>query len=438
MSGPVRRCCLELAEPGVVAVHDLALDDAAVAHRPGTSGRRWPAGAGQALGIVVSVLIITCPCALSLATPAATLAAAGALARRGILVRRLDALESGASIDTVIFDKTGTLTHDRMGVAAIRTRPGADAGEVLQQAAALARHSLHPASRALVAAAGPARCEAEAVLETAGQGLRGRVVGTGGAALDLRLGSADFCGAPQAGQTAAAVHLADERGWLASFDLDETIREDAAVAVARLGGQGLHVQLLSGDRSTAVTRLADRAGIRHSLGGQSPEDKLEHLRACQAQGHRVAMVGDGLNDGPVLARADLSVALGRAVPLAQSRSDFVVLGGQVQAIPAILALARRTRRIVRQNLAWAAAYNAVCVPLALAGWMPPWLAGLGMAASSLFVVANAARLSRLPGSCHAGLEEPAPDFDPGASSSGALKTAATGLRVKPAMTSPNP
>ena len=355
----------------------------------------WPSGPGHALGIAVAVLIVTCPCALSLATPAATLAAAGALARRGILVRRLEALEAAAGVDTVVFDKTGTLTRDRMSVTQVRTRPGVQPQEASELAAALARRSLHPASRALAAASGPGSWQASGVQEIAGRGLQGTVsAGDGQPARTLRLGSADLCGAPDNAGATAQAHLADGHGWLASFDLDESLREDALPAVASLQQRGLDVQLLSGDRTRPVQRLAGRAGIASSRGGQSPEDKLAHVRSLQAEGRRVAMVGDGLNDGPVLASADLSFAMGQGTPLAQSRSDFVVLGGQLDAIPAVLALARRTRRIVRQNLAWAAGYNAVCVPLALVGWMPPWLAGLGMAASSLLVVANAARLSR--------------------------------------------
>ena len=349
----------------------------------------------------MAVLIVTCPCALSLATPAATLAAAGALARQGILVRRLQGLETCAGIDTVVFDKTGTLTHDRMGVCATHARPGADAGEALLLAASLARHSLHPASRAIAAAAGSVGWPASEVEELAGRGVQGRLAGPGMAPRQLRLGSAAFCGAPAAAAETAetgrpAVHLADEAGWLASFELDETIRPDAAAAVTALRRQGLEVQLLSGDAAPAVQRLARRAGIAQACGDCSPEDKLQWVRQAQAMGRRVAMVGDGVNDGPVLARADVSVAMGDAVPLAQAKSDFIVLGGQLLAVGTLVAQARRTQRIVRQNLAWAAAYNAVCVPLAAAGWMPPWLAGLGMAASSLLVVANAARLARIP------------------------------------------
>jgi len=358
----------------------------------------WAGGPAHALGVAVAVLIVTCPCALSLATPAATLAAAGALARQGVLVRRLQALESCAVVDTVVFDKTGTLTHDRMGVSATRVRAGVDADEALALAASLARHSLHPASRAIAAAAGNAGWTAAEVAELAGRGVQGRVAAPDGApSRRLRLGSAGFCGAPAGAAEAGrpVVHLADESGWLASFELDEALRPDAAAAVAALRAQGLQVRLLSGDGDGAVQRLARRAGIAQAHGDCSPEDKLDRIRRLQEGGQQVVMVGDGVNDGPVLARADVSVAMGDAVPLAQARSDFVVLGGQLRAVSALLAHARRTRRIVRQNLAWAAAYNAVCVPLAVAGWMPPWLAGLGMAASSLLVVANSARLARI-------------------------------------------
>jgi Cu2+-exporting ATPase len=312
-----------------------------------------------------------------------------------VLVRRLEALEAGATIDTVVFDKTGTLTRDRMAVTGIRTREGVSDAEALALAAALAGHSLHPVSRALVAAhAGPLP-ETSGVKEHAGEGVEG-CVRFGDAPRTLRLGSASFCGdlaeAPRAGQ----VHLADERGWLASFDLDEALRDDAQPAVGALQRESLRVELLSGDRAGAVRRLATRAGIEFGFGGRTPEDKLLHVRGLQRRGHRVAMVGDGMNDGPVLACADLSIAMGQGVPVAQARSDFIVLGGQLAAVPMLLAQSRRTRRIVRQNLGWAFAYNLVCVPLALAGLMPPWLAGLGMAASSLFVVLNAARLARIP------------------------------------------
>ncbi len=358
----------------------------------------WSAGPAHALAVAVAVLIVTCPCALSLATPAATLAAAGALARRGLLVRQLQALETLATVDTVVFDKTGTLTQDGLALAAIRCREGVTADEALQAAAALAAHSLHPVSRSLVSAAGEraSGVQAQDVSERPGQGLEGRMASGPWKGRSLRLGSADFCGVRAGEGVTAQAHLADGSGWLATFNLSESLRPDAAAAVTHLRAMGLNVRLLSGDRAEAVGQLALRAGIPYWDAGCSPEDKLARVRALQSQGRRVAMVGDGMNDGPVLACADVSVALGEGVPLAQARSDVVLQGGRVGAVALLIAHARRTRRVVRQNLLWAAVYNGACVPLAVMGLMPPWLAGLGMAASSLLVVTNAARLAACP------------------------------------------
>ena len=186
---------------------------------------------------------------------------------------------------------------------------------------------------------------------------------------------------------------ADERGWLATFELQEDLREDARSTIQCMVEHGLSVRMLSGDGAAAVARVADAVGINAAQGGCSPQDKLAFLREAQAQGRKVAMIGDGLNDGPGLAGAHASFAFGRAVPLAQSQADFVVMGEQLAAVAQTVQLARRTMRIVRQNLWWAAGYNAVCVPLAVVGWLPAWLAGLGMALSSLAVVLNALRLS---------------------------------------------
>lgn len=362
----------------------------------------WPVDHGHALMVAVAVLIVTCPCALSLATPAAMLASAGALARRGVMACNLQALESLAAIDTVVFDKTGTLTRDTPRLERAYSRRGVPPGDALELAAALAQASRHPASRALVLAwqaqsrVAPAWTAAR-VTESAGQGIEGTLVRQGGAAEQvrhMRLGAAAFCQVPPLDTPAMQVHLCDEAGWLASFALAEDLREDAAAAVAALQAEGVRVQLLSGDRGEAAHRVADSAGIRISRGDCSPEAKLAEVQRLQAQGRCVAMVGDGLNDGPVIAHAHVSFALGHAVPLTQARADFVVLGDALSAIPETLLQARRTLRIVRQNLGWAAAYNAVCIPPAIMGWLPAWLAGLGMAASSLVVVLNAARLAR--------------------------------------------
>lgn len=375
----------------------------------------WPSDPGHALMVAVAVLIVTCPCALSLATPVAMLTAAGTLARHGVLVRNLQGLEALAQVDTMVFDKTGTLTRDGMALQAVHPAGSCSAEEALDLAAALARQSMHPASRALAAAASAqqlplGRWQVMGLQEDAGQGLTATVEdATGGAAArTIRLGSARHAGvANDANGAALQVVLSEQSAGgalreLARFDLVEDLRAEASAVVHALQQDGVAVQLLSGDRRGAVQRVATQAGIAHAQGECTPQGKLAALRALQSEGHQVAMVGDGLNDGPVLAGAHVSFAFGRAVPLAQSRADFVVLGDSLVLVPQTVLLARRTLRVVRQNLWWAAAYNALCVPLAVLGWMPAWLAGLGMALSSLLVVLNAARLARdlpsLPGS----------------------------------------
>ena len=360
----------------------------------------WSHDPGHALMVAVAVLIVTCPCALSLATPAAMLSSAGALARGGVLVRRLQALEALAAVDTVVFDKTGTLTRDAFVLGEVSVREGLSKEQALAMAAALAQHSLHPVSRALASAGRLQAVSQQAwlardVQEVAGQGVSGSLKRTDGqgAAMSVRLGAARFCGVQPPATDALHACLSDEQGWLATFELREDLRPDAVATVALLTAQGLKVHLLSGDVAESAARLGREAGISDVQGGCTPQDKLAVLRQLQTQGHKVAMVGDGLNDGPVLAGAHVSFAFGQAVPLAQAQADFVVLGERLGSVAQTLFVARRTVRIVRQNLAWAALYNIVCVPLAVVGWLPAWLAGLGMALSSLLVVLNALRLS---------------------------------------------
>ncbi len=356
----------------------------------------WQIDPSQALAVAVAVLIVTCPCALSLATPAAMLASAGALARRGVLVRRLQAFEALAGVDAVVFDKTGTLTHEGLGLREVATRPGVGRDEALALAGALAEGSLHPLARAL-AREGAAHAPAAPVAlrdraEVAGQGMQAvRADGS-----RLRLGSAAFCGAEASREEgdSPAVHLSDDRGWMARFVFQESVRADAREAVDALRALGVKTWLLSGDRVQAAHRVGEAVGVDHVIAGATPERKLAEVAALQARGHQVAMVGDGLNDGPVLARADTSFALGHAAPLAQAQSDYVIQSAALMDVVRTLAQARATLRTVRQNLAWAAGYNAISVPLALAGFMPPALAGLGMAASSLLVIGNAMRLAR--------------------------------------------
>ncbi len=366
----------------------------------------WQRDPSHALMVAVAVLVVTCPCALSLATPAAMLSAAGNLAKGGILVRRLAAFEAMASVDTLMFDKTGTLTRDAMVLASIQVRDGVPTEYALDMAAALARYSLHPVSKALVAAASTERAKrwhADLVKEVAGNGVSGKVwQGDDGHSASLvSLGSAEFCGVQSAKSEAKTEvlqsFLRDEQGWLATFEFHEDVRPDAQSAVAALQKDGAEVFLISGDSVQAVARVAAQVGITSFQGGCTPQDKLAFLQDAQKRGKKVAVVGDGLNDGPVLAGAYVSFAFGQAVPLAQAQADFVVLGEQLGLIVKTLSLAKQTMRVVKQNLWWAAIYNVLCVPLAVMGLLPAWLAGLGMAFSSLFVVLNALRLANSKG-----------------------------------------
>jgi Cu2+-exporting ATPase len=362
----------------------------------------WQYSPSHALMVAVSVLIVTCPCALSLATPAAMLSTAGALAKAGVMLRSLQALQALAKVDTVIFDKTGTLTNEDFSLKSISTRPGVLPDQALVWAAALAQHSLHPVSRSLVRAQRHLDMQSfklENVKEFAGQGVqatRREALANSNLEIrqELRLGSSSFCGLSPSLGDVLQTSLSDQDGWLATFEFDETPRPEAANTLRALEAMGLRIRILSGDGQASVSHLASRLKITHAMGACSPEDKLKQVKQEQSAGHRVAMVGDGLNDGPVLAGADVSFALGQALPLAQSKSDFVFMTSDLKPLVATFLLSRKTLQIVRQNLAWAAVYNFSCVPLAMLGYLPAWLAGLGMACSSLGVVLNAMRLSK--------------------------------------------
>jgi Cu2+-exporting ATPase len=355
----------------------------------------------RAIWVVVSVLIVTCPCALSLAAPSALLAAAGALARRGVLVRRLDALEALAGIDTLFFDKTGTLTEGGMRLRRVGLMPaahaaGLDSAAVLRLAGALARHSLHPLSQALAREVAVPEAVWSDVTETPGAGVQG-------AAWDgspARLGAHDWVGATgpvPADAAAAQVWFGDARGALAWFEFDEALKPDARATLDALRDDGVALTLLSGDAPPRVRAVGLALHLADVHGAATPELKLERIAAAQRAGHRVGMVGDGLNDAPVVARADVSFVFAQGAPITQSSADFILLSGRVGDVALARRIARRALRVLRQNFAWAIAYNVVCVPLALLGWFPPWAAGIGMATSSLVVVLNALRIdARMP------------------------------------------
>ena len=344
----------------------------------------WWVDPSRAVAVAVAVLIVTCPCALTLAAPAAWLTASGALARRGLLLADLSALERLCAVDTVVFDKTGTVSEDRLQLRRSWS-DGADAGQLLPRARSLAGLSRHPHAQAL--ADGSDAGAWRDVREVPGRGIE---------ALDAdgrlwRLGSPAWVAERPDPQARLAFGSQGEVLWL---DLAEVPRADAAKAVAALRAMGLRLRLLSGDQPSAVARMASLLDIAHWRGGATPDTKLAALRDWQARGEHVLMVGDGINDAPVLAAADVRIAMGQGAMLARSAADALLVSNRLCVLPEALALARKTRRVLRQNLAWAALYNLACVPLALAGLLPPLVAGIGMASSSLFVVLNAQRLAR--------------------------------------------
>ncbi|MBK7024328.1 MAG: cadmium-translocating P-type ATPase [Sulfuritalea sp.] len=359
----------------------------------------WWIDPSRALWIFVAVLVVSCPCALSLATPAALTVATGALAARGVLVTRGHAIEALARADRFIFDKTGTLTVGQMDLVEVNPVRG-EAGFALSTAAALERGSEHPIARALTAGGTDAGVAASAVRATTGAGVEGLIDGR-----PWRLGRPEFVAAMHglavpleleskvgAGDTVIALGNAD--GWQAFFRLSDSLRSEASAMTAGLSAAGIKLSIFSGDATAAAARVGAALGIADARGGLSPEDKHAALKALQDAGETVAMVGDGVNDAPVLARAQVSIAMGGGADLARANADVVLLGNDLLALPAGLALARRTVRIVKQNLVWAFAYNFLAIPLAMAGWVTPWMAGIGMSASSLLVVLNALRLQR--------------------------------------------
>jgi Cu2+-exporting ATPase len=357
----------------------------------------------RALWITIAVLVVTCPCALSLATPAALTAATGMLFRRGVLVTRGHALETLAAATHFVFDKTGTLTEGRMALIDVMPLAGGERQRCLALAAQLESLSEHPIGRAIVAAARAAQDGAAAneLRNVPGEGVEGRIDGR-----RLRIGTPGFVAALH-GQALPAelafvsdelsvVALGDERGWLALFTLGDPLRRHARLLVGELEALGATVCLLSGDRAPQVAHLARELGIERAYGDATPQGKVEFVRALQQQGAVVAMVGDGVNDAPVLAQAQVSIALSGGTRLAQISADMVLMPERLDALLDAVRIARRTLRVIRQNLAWAVVYNAVALPLAVLGHVTPLVAGVGMSLSSLAVVLNALRLLRTP------------------------------------------
>jgi Cu2+-exporting ATPase len=346
----------------------------------------------RAFEVTLALLVISCPCALSLAVPAALAAVHEALLKLGALAVRPDALAPLARATDVVFDKTGTLTTGTLELLATRPTGALTADEALRLAAGLARDSAHPLAGALRAAAAglTAAVTAGTLRERAGQGLEGEIDGRG-----LRLGTASFAAG---GDDADGLWLGDGHAALARFELREQLRPDAVASIAALRAAGFELHLYSGDGPQAVAACADALGIADRRARLLPEDKLALLRALQARGRVVAMIGDGLNDAPVLAAADASIAMAgdtaSGVALAQRAADIVWTRPALGGLAALFDVARRSQRIIRGNFTWAVAYNLVALPLAAAGLVTPWIAALAMVGSSLTVTLNALRLAR--------------------------------------------
>jgi Cu2+-exporting ATPase len=360
----------------------------------------WFIDRDRVLWVTISLLVVTCPCALSLATPAAMVAATGSLSRRGILITRGHALEALARASDFVFDKTGTLTSGRMNLIGVLTLGSENRESVTAIAAALEASSEHPVGRALAASqSGITRYRATGLRYITGSGVEGIVDG-----VRMRVGAPRFVAELNnlplpadlvfVSDDVTTVALGSEREWLTLFTLGDTLRPDARRVIHALLAQGRTVHVLSGDRTPCVQRVAERLdiGMGMATGDASAEDKVKYVRDLQQCGASVAVIGDGINDAPVLAQAQVSVAMAAGTELARLSADVTLLTDRIEPLLEAVTIARRTLRIIHQNFIWAIAYNAVAVPLAVMGQVTPLIAAIGMSASSLLVIGNALRL----------------------------------------------
>jgi P-type Cu2+ transporter len=339
----------------------------------------------HAFWIAMSVLIATCPCALGLATPSSLSCAMGNLNQRGILIKRADLLEQINSIDWIGFDKTGTLTFGNFSVQAIQNFTQYSDDFVLQIAASLEQYSNHPIAKAFYQE-GRETLKVELAKEVVANGID--------AAINqhrYRIGSKDFvnCTIPVEVKT-FNVFLTEDGVLIAAFHLQDTLRPNLPELISRL--QSRKMYLISGDNASRVRPIAEQLHMTMWFAQQSPEDKLLKVIEAQQAGHKVMMLGDGINDAPVLAQADIAVTLGMASDLAKSSADVILLNNELQSLPHVFTMAKRTTQNIKQNIGWALGYNMLVLPLAMIGWLTPWMAVIGMSLSSIIVVANAARL----------------------------------------------
>ena len=368
-------------------------------------------GPRQAFSAALSVLIIACPCALGLATPTALLVGVGRGGQLGILIKGPDALEASGAIDTVVLDKTGTLTTGAMSLVETHTLGTAAEQEILELAAAVESASEHPIGRALVAAAGARDLDlrpARDVTALPGHGVQGRVVSGEDASREVVLGTIELMAslgfrvppgardlveaAAQAGRT--AVLMAVDGTLEGGFVVADAIKPSAAAAIARLRELGLRTVLLTGDRRGAAENVGRKVGVDDVIAEVLPAGKAAVIEALQAQGKRVAMVGDGINDAAALATANLGLAVVSGTDIAMKSADIILVRRSLEVIPDAIELSRRTLRTIRGNLVWAFGYNVAAIPLAALGQLNPLIAGLAMSLSSVFVVTNSMRLRR--------------------------------------------
>ncbi len=356
----------------------------------------WQHDPDQAFWIALSLLVVTCPCALSLATPAAMTAATGSLTRLGVLTTRGHALETLAKVTHVVFDKTGTLTEGRLTLESMQCLDEFDEQQSIDIAAALELGSEHPVAKVFLhKASSQNSLSAEKIEAIPGQGVTGIIKGT-----RYRLGCAayvnDVMPATLSTQSlhATEIFLANDKNVLAVFYLGDELREQAADSIQALKALGKKVWLVSGDNEAAVAYIAEHVGIEQTRHSMKPEDKLAVIHQLQNQGEIVAMIGDGVNDAPVLAAAQVSIAMGGGTQLAQASADMVLLSEHLPHLVDAIKMAQRSLQIVHQNLGWALLYNVLALPLASMGYIAPWMAAIGMSASSLVVVLNALRLNK--------------------------------------------
>ena len=358
----------------------------------------WFADPARAFDVALATLVVTCPCALALATPAAIAAATARLAKSGFLLVRSRVLEVFNEAGVIMFDKTGTLTRGRPVVVGtdVLSDEAPRAERLLSIAASIETASEHVLARAFSLFSDSHTSRAEEVSVVPGHGVAAEIDGR-----QYRIGAAEFVAGLSGGDVPVAdddanssAWLGDENGLLARFDIGDELRNDAGSAIADLKAAGFRPVIASGDREAAVERVASVLGIADWHARLSPADKLDLVREFRENGDKVIMVGDGINDAPVLAAADASIAMDAGTALARASADAVALGRHLGTIATAARIAAKTRRIIRQNIAWAIVYNVTAIPLAVSGLLAPWMAALGMSASSLIVVLNALRLHR--------------------------------------------